>query len=78
MVRTKALTTLKDVLTKHELDTRINNADKRARVAGLYFPLFSIVKKSFLFPLFFFFLIALLLISIADCPLPPIQRGEVG
>ena len=53
-VRTKALTTLKDVLTKHELDSRLDNADKRARVAGLYFPLFAIVNFLF-FPFFFIF-----------------------
>lgn len=46
-VRTKALTTLKDILVKHELDPRINNPDKRARVAGIYFSFFSIVSPYF-------------------------------
>jgi len=61
LVRTKALTVLKDLLAKHEVDPRYNTPEKKARVAGIYFPLFSIV----------IFLLLLFVILFRDRLLPP-------
>jgi len=50
LTRLKAISTLKEVIGKHDADPRIDTKEKRTRVAGMYFPLLSIVC-------FFFFLV---------------------
>ncbi|XP_035223308.1 dedicator of cytokinesis protein 7-like, partial [Stegodyphus dumicola] len=43
MLHTKAINTLRNLLTCHELDSRLAEIDHRARVASLYLPLIGIV-----------------------------------